>query len=392
MKRILFVDDEPNVLEGMRRMLYPLRSAWSMTFVSSGRDALKTLSESPYDVLVTDLRMPGMSGIELLGEVVKRHPEVIRMALSGTTDQDITLQSVMLAHQYLVKPCDAATLRATVERAFSLRDMLSSPALKRVITHIHSLPSIPVAYVRLNQLLQSPEVSPADVATVVSSDIGMTAKLLQLVNSAFFGLSRRITNPKDAVTYLGISTVRSLVLTASVFSQFKPLTGTGFSIEDLHEHSLAVGMLARRISQSAGAPRAVSENALVGGLLHDVGKLILAHNFRKPYDEAMQRVKKQRISTCAAEMAVFGTTHAEVGAYLLWLWGLPDSLTEVVARHHNPPQGQGTPASALAAVHLADALVHEPADCALDQNWVSKLGLSGDLSQWRQLREELAPC
>jgi YesN/AraC family two-component response regulator len=122
MKRVLFVDDEPKILEGLRRMLYPLRNEWHTAFASNGRDALQLLSESDYDVLVTDIRMPGMSGIELLQEVVKLFPNVVRLVLSGTADRAITLRSVTLAHQYLVKPCDAATLRATVEQSFRLRE------------------------------------------------------------------------------------------------------------------------------------------------------------------------------------------------------------------------------------------------------------------------------
>src|SRR5262249_34954838 len=109
-KRILFVDDEPQVLEGLQRILYPLPREWKMEFVASGNEALKRLGETEFDVLVTDVRMPEMSGIELLAEVVERYPQVIRMVLSGTVDQDLTLRSAALAHQYLVKPCDAQAL------------------------------------------------------------------------------------------------------------------------------------------------------------------------------------------------------------------------------------------------------------------------------------------
>ena len=143
MNRILFVDDEPNVLAGLKRMLYPLRNEWDMTFVSSGAEALRCLAEAPFDVLVTDARMPGMSGVELLEQVVKLHPQVIRMVLSGTADIDLTLQCVSLSHQYLLKPCDAQTLRATVQRAFCLRFLLHNPALRGLISQIQSLPSIP---------------------------------------------------------------------------------------------------------------------------------------------------------------------------------------------------------------------------------------------------------
>ena len=125
LKKILFVDDEPKVLDGLRRMLYPLRSEWHTEFVSNGREALQLLSESDYDVLVTDVRMPDMSGVELLREVMEQFPAVVRLVLSGTTDQSIAQCSATLAHRYLVKPCDPVKLRATVEEAIRLRETAS---------------------------------------------------------------------------------------------------------------------------------------------------------------------------------------------------------------------------------------------------------------------------
>ena len=149
MKRVLFVDDEQKVLDGLQRMLYPMRNEWRMAFVTSGREALERLAQSEYDVLVTDLRMPEMSGLDLLAKVVSLYPQVVRMVLSGVADQEIAVRSATLAHQYLVKPCDAATLRATVGRAFSLRVMLDDPVLKQLISSLHSLPSVPSVYLRL---------------------------------------------------------------------------------------------------------------------------------------------------------------------------------------------------------------------------------------------------
>ena len=155
MNRILFVDDEPRVLEGQRRMLYSLRNQWDMKFVSSGAEALQCLTESPFGVMVTDVRMPGMNGVELLQEVVKRHPQVIRLVLSGTADIELTLQCVSLSHQYLLKPCDSQTLRATVQRAFCLRVLLHNPALRGLIAQLQSLPSIPAVYGELLDVLRS---------------------------------------------------------------------------------------------------------------------------------------------------------------------------------------------------------------------------------------------
>jgi putative nucleotidyltransferase with HDIG domain len=387
MKRVIFVDDEQKVLDGLKRMLYPLRNEWRMAFVNSGPEALELLAQSEYDVLVTDLRMPEMSGLELLARVVVLRPQIVRIVLSGTADQEIVVRSATLAHQYLVKPCDAATLRATVGRAFSLRVMLDDPALKQLISSVHSLPSAPSVYLRLMEVLGSADVSPQTLAEVISQDIGMTTKVLQLVNSALFGIQRQISDPVEAVIYLGPEMVRQLVLVASAFSAFQPKGLRGFSIERLQSHSLAVGGLARRIAQSLELSAAAVDHAFVGGLLHDVGKLLLACNYPEKYDETMRHAGETGILPRMAEVQAFGTTHAEVGAYLLWLWALPDPITEVVLRHHEFPADPVTVSSPTVAVHLADALING----GLDKETVTRLtqvGLGDKLAAWQHLCRE----
>lgn len=387
MKRILFVDDEPKVLDGLKRMLYPYRNEWQMVFVSSANEALQRLAETPFDVLITDVRMPQMSGIELLSEVVQRHPHVVRMVLSGMADKEVTLPSVMLAHQYLDKPCDPTTLRAAVERVFQLRVILDNPSLKQLISRIHSLPSIPAVYTRLMEALQTEEVTPQEIGRIVSQDLAMTAKILQLVNSAFFGHRKHITSPTEAVIYLGADTVRALALSVSVFSQFDSRRVPSFSIEDLRDHGIAVGTLARNIAHSLGLARPELEDAFLGGLLHELGKLVLAANYPKEYEESLRKVEQEKISTRQAEMETFGTTYADVGAYLLWLWGLPDPVTEIVARH---PEPTADPASQpVVAVHVADALLGKDSEKNLNLDCLAALGLLDQLPSWKRMQAKV---
>jgi HD-like signal output (HDOD) protein/ActR/RegA family two-component response regulator len=378
----MFVDDEQKVLDGLQRMLYPMRNEWRMSFVTSPRQALQLLAEAEYDVLVTDLRMAEMSGLEFLLEVVKSFPHAVRLVLSGTADQEITLRSTTLAHQYLLKPCDAATLRTTVSRAFSLRVMLGDPSLKRLISSIQALPSVPAVYAQLVQVLEKPDVSPNEIGQVIGQDMSMTAKVLQLVNSAFFGVRRQITDPTEAVIYLGAATVRDLVLVTSVFSTFRLRGMRHFSIESLQDHSLAVGALARRISESLQLPKPFTDQAYVGGLLHEVGKLVLASKYPEKYEEAIEHAAQAGIPERIAELETFGTTHAEVGAYLLWLWALPDTITEVVLRHHEFPgdlQAARTPA---AIVYLADVLVKGGLEQEHAVSYLAALGLGHKVDGW----------
>ena len=185
MKRILFVDDEPNLLEGLGRMLRPLRHTWGIDFARNGPEALDLLARTPFNVIVSDMRMPGMDGAQLLAEVRDRHPTIVRIVLSGQCDREALLRSVRVAHQCLTKPCDVETLRSTVTRACALRDLLENDKLQRLVSRLKSVPSLPDLYHQVMEELESPEPSIQKVGQIIAQDAGMTAKTLQTVNSAF---------------------------------------------------------------------------------------------------------------------------------------------------------------------------------------------------------------
>jgi DNA-binding NtrC family response regulator len=203
-KRILFVDDEPNVLAGLRRSLYSMREEWLMEFAASGPDALAAMERQVFDVVVTDMRMPGMDGAQLLNEVRERFPQTVRMVLSGQCDREAILNSVGPTHQYLSKPCDAEQLRSKIGQAFALRDLLENPVVQKVVSQLKDIPSLPALYQQILEELRSRDPSPAKVGKLIAKDMGMTAKTLQLVNSAFFGLRCHVSNPVQAANLLGL--------------------------------------------------------------------------------------------------------------------------------------------------------------------------------------------
>jgi len=383
MARILFVDDEPKVLEGLRRMLHSMRKDWEMSFANSGAEALATLEQAPFDVVVTDMRMPGMDGAELLGEVRKRHPQIVRIILSGHAGDESTLRSVETAHQCMSKPCDAEMLRDRIGRAFTLRKLLVDPRLGQLISRMTSLPSMPAIYLELLEALRSPDVSVQQIGEIMEKDMAMTAKVLQLVNSAFFGLRRKVGNVREAVVYLGLETISALVFSVKVFSQFQTPGLAHFSIEALWKHSLATAKLARRIARLEGAPERVCDDALMAGLLHDLGKLVLVVNLPQEYDEALGLAQAEDLTESEAEQQVLGATHAAVGTYLLWLWGLPDAITEATAFHHNPRESPGRDFGPLTAVYVANALLNAT---ELDMEYLGSL--SDRLPKWRTILQE----
>jgi HD-like signal output (HDOD) protein/CheY-like chemotaxis protein len=390
-KRILFVDDEPLVLAGMQRMLRSLRQEWEMEFVESGARALARLAEASFDVVVTDMQMPGMNGAELLTEVMRLYPKTVRIVLSGHADKDLILKCVTSTHQYLSKPCESASLKATIQRACGLENNLENERLKQLVARMERFPSLPSLYVEMVEKLNDPNTTIEDIGLIVGKDMAMTAQILKLVNSAFFGLSRTVSSPFEAALYLGMDTIESLVLSIHAFSQFDDLKSCGFNLDALMLHSLNTAARAKQIAQLEEASAKVCEECFVAGMLHDTGKLVLAANYPKDYERASQLVRAGGLSTWAAEKEIFGADHASVGGYLLGLWGLPVPVVEAIALHHSPQQCTSPDFSALTAVHVANVLEHErtAADNAvavneLDSKYLAALGLTHRADAWRQ--------
>ncbi len=355
-QRILFVDDEPMVLQGLQRILRPMRGEWDMVFAGSGAEALEIMADHYFDVLVSDMRMPGMNGAELLREVMRRHPTTVRMVLSGHADRELVSQCVGVAHQFISKPCDPEQLKSLVRNACALAGQLVDVEVKRVIGAIDRLPHIPEVYLDLRDALRDDETDPRTLGLIIQRDMAMTAKVLKLVNSAFFGLRRTISDPQEAVTHLGIDTVRFLVLSTSLFEQCPPFRVPGMSLSDLWQHSMLVAAGAKAIATVEGLSTAERDEAFVGGLLHDVGVMILASNFEGTYTKISELVHAEGIRLSTAEQELLGVTHAEVGAYLLGLWGLPAGILKIVSQHHRPHTFEEAGMTPLMAVHAADVL------------------------------------
>jgi HD-like signal output (HDOD) protein len=390
-KSILFVDDEPLVLQGLRRMLHDLRKDWDMHFAENGEQALALMSRTTVDVVVSDMRMPGMNGAQLLNHVMVRFPKTVRIILSGHADKDLILKCVGSTHQYLSKPCEPQALRATVARATLLESSLENEQLRRLVGRMDRLPSIPALYVRIVDRLQSSDVALDEIGEIVARDPGMTAKLLKLVNSAFFGLRREISSPTEAVVYLGLDTVKSLVLSIDAFSQFESASLSGVPIDRFWGHSLNVATAARQIAILEDAGQKVAEESFAAGLLHDTGKLILAFNFPERYGLSIKQAMETKQSLSAIEQEQLGADHAAVGGYLLGLWGLPVPVVEAIALHHRPASVPSGPFSPLLAVHVADALTNSthPADGLAgvadpDETCLAEAGVQPRLDLWRR--------
>jgi HD-like signal output (HDOD) protein len=395
MRRILFVDDDPRILEELRDMLRPQRHDWEMAFAPSGDAALALLEASPFDVIVSAMRMSWMDGATLLARVREWYPQVVRIILSDRTELSTALRVVPVAHQFLAKPCDAEMLRVAIERACHLKALLHDDSIRRTVGALGDLPSLPRTYHALTLALEDPSTSIQKVADIIELDVGISAKILQLVNSAFFGMARSITNIQNAVSYLGISTLKSLVLSVEVFRVFAPKVPLkGFSLEDLQRHSRLTAYIAARLP----VPKHLVDIVMVAGMLHDVGKLIMAWKLPERFKKLLAEVAEQQCPLYQVEEREYGFSHAEIGAYLLGLWGLPYVVVEAIALHHAPNRVPHQNFDAASAVYIANLLAQELASSSplpwenelqSNQDYLVSLGVQKDIPHWRAMAAEV---
>lgn len=370
MKHVLFVDDEAQILEGLRARFDGRRYKWAMYFAESAGAAIEELHRYPYDLVVADVHMAGMDGTRLLQTAADRWPQTIRVAMSGHLDRGEAMRLVPVAHQFLAKPCESQVLENTVDRCLALQELLNDPDLRATIGRMRRLPTLPATHLKLRALLQDEQVETHDVAELIGADTVVAAKVVQVANSAFFRSRSRITSLEQAITRLGFGTICSLVLSAEVFSQWPQPSAVGIiDLERLQEHTHQVVAIVSALTapsrrndrpgRGTGAEfmaMQMHDDAVLAALLHDLGYWLLVHECPAELEKARVCALTEGVPLDHAERLIIGTSHATIGAYLLGIWGLPHAVLEAVAHHHTPERVPHASFNALAALAIAHAL------------------------------------
>ena len=350
MKRILFVDDDTNVLNGLRRGLHSMQHEWQMEFQDSGEDALQALSDRTMDAVVTDVRMSEMDGFQLLRAAKKTCPQVVRIVLSGQTQQDEFARCFASTHFFLPKPCDTQLLKRRVGQILANGERIRDTSLKSLISQIEIVPSLPMLVTQLHEECQSEECNIDTIAEIVSMDMGMSSSILHFVNSGYFGSNAPMSSPGLAVRWLGLDTVRDLLIKNRSYTPLDSNEFEYFNPRTLWADSVSCSTAARSIALSQAGDRVLADEAFAAGLFHDVGQLVLASVLRDFYDDIVRRATFSGKPLWKIERELIGSTHAEVGAFLLGLWGLPDPVLNAVMWHHDPADGDVV----QVAVHAAE--------------------------------------
>ncbi|MDR3456803.1 MAG: response regulator [Verrucomicrobiae bacterium] len=388
MKRILFVEDNEVMRELYAAMLSRDEDHWEATVAPDGETALTLLQSSTFDVVASDMQMPGISGIELLTEVRKLYPHSTRIILSGISDQAEAANSLNCTHLFIPKPFELKTLKSALARIYSLDAYLKDEKLRSLVGRMRTLPSFPAIYLEILKEIDSPNSSIETIAHIIAKDPGITAKMLQVTNSAAFGLAGSISDPAHAVQHLGLSAVRSLTLSAQVYSSLNCRPMQNFSPDDLWGHLLRCANLARRIMVCEGSETSETEDAFTAGMLHDMGEIMLADSLPDEFEQALKLAEREKIPLREAEIKVFGATHAGLAAYLFGLWGLPAPIVEAVAFHHTPEKSDLKQFSPLTAIHVANALCDEDEAGNLNLDYLKKIGALDQLDVWKAIAVE----
>ncbi|RKX22369.1 MAG: hypothetical protein DRP35_02065 [Candidatus Zixiibacteriota bacterium] len=360
----------------------------SQTLLSS--DAKQLLKQQKFDAVIINSDLPDENGLQLTKSIYNNYPDIIRFFILNENQHDLIIQTVGLVHQYFIDPVESNYIYKSLNNSLKLKSKLHNKVVKDRLNSIKSLPSPPKIYNQIISELQSDEPSILNISQIINKDIAITTKLLQLVNSAFFGLKIRLENLQQVISYLGLDTVKSIVFSTGLFGQFNSPQIGNISIESIYNRSVNTGAKARLIAHTFGLNKKVTDNALLAGLLHNVGDLLMLAEFRDELKKSIVLAKEKSIKSNDAIEEVIGTNASTLGAYLLSLWGLPDSIVESVALHDCPTECPHPTLNTLAAVHLGYALesdennnVVNDDNSLIDINYVDQLGIKNQIASLR---------
>src|ERR1051326_2068967 len=357
-KSILLAVKDPQTLVDITQAL---GVGWRVTSVASEADALSQLERKSFEAVLVDFNLASPDASDLLNAVEEFQPETVRFLLAYEADLALVAAKVNGTPQILPKPIDAASLKSRIES--EVKDAEAEQTKTATASEPAKTPAEPAAasswYADVLKDLQAPGVTIQQAGEIVAPHTILAVELFKLTNSSYLGLPADITDPAEAVETLGLDTVKAVVMALQFLDEHSRLKSAYLSPDKIWKHSVNVGQLARDLVLFETKDRALASQALIAGLLHDLGKIVLAKNFEDLYGRVHSLARKQPVALWEIEKEMFGADHGEIGACLVGMWNMPLAIVDAAALHHQPPLGEHTQLTPLAAVHVADVLEHE---------------------------------
>ncbi len=392
--KLLFVIGDFDCQQRFECLLMPLEQTWCMTHVETAAEAYAALTTGVFDVIIADARLPEMNGDAFLQSVLERFTVPVHILLCTQAIPLLTAQAGSNGYHTLSRDCTEEQFRRKIEHALLLRRLLASESFRTLVAQVRALPGLPKLYLQMVRELNVPDVSLQRIGKIIEQDAGMSARVLKLVNSAAYGLAQPVISPALAVSLLGTQVVKSIVLLLDVFVQFDRIRTVlpEFSLEAFQEHCLTVCRYARKLAEGKQGDSALIELLMTASLLHDIGKLVLVMNFPEQYRAVLACTRERQVADWVTEQEIFGVTHADIGAYLLGLWGLPDDIVQTCAFHHRPRLCTADDQHALRLLHVANGFSHEALhpgavsiEGILDEKYLEEQHVLHLLPNWRSL-------
>lgn len=345
---IMFVDDEKQILRALNRLF--MDSPYESVFMDSGEDGLAYMQHTPVNLVVSDIRMPGMNGFDFLRHVKEKHPTTMRVALSGYTDSRVIYKALEenVAKMYMFKPWDNRELLSTIDKMFQLEEVLKDKKIMDLINNLDDLPTIPDLYTRIKAMIQDDE-DVDKIAKLIEADQASTAKILRIANSAFYGA--KTGSITQAIMYIGLANVKTIVLSNVVF---KTTGALGANVKSLWRNATLTNRITNHLFHRITGKKIPNVFASAG-LLHNIGMVVLISHFEKVYSEILKQGLVSDEDYITLERQMMGVTHQELGGYLLNWWELPLPIVEAALYHHTPLDEKVINQELLCVIHLANA-------------------------------------
>lgn len=351
LKTILFVDDEPQILKSIRRLF--MDTEYEVIITESGEEALNILENEKVDVIVSDMKMPKMSGYELLSEVKKRFPNIVRIILSGFSDERIVFDALRknVAKLYILKPWENNTLVETIEKVFKIENVLKdNKNVLKFINNAEELPTIKISYQRIINVIENEEEI-YKIVDAIEGDNSIVIKLLHIVNSSYYTV--KTGSIKRAVAYLGLDNIKNIVIASAFIDGLTFNSKDNKRLEQLWEHAFISNRIIS-IVYNEFLNKKIPEIEMNAGLLSNVGIIFMIHSFHDKYMEIFDEVKIQHTNIIDLENKAFGTNHQEIGGYLLQWWDIPLPIVEASLYHHDPFDKHIINKQIVCAAHIAE--------------------------------------